>query len=75
VRVARVEGDLVNLQRSIFAVCHGFQPTTGCVHSRNEIHPPMLRVLTASPLTPDVLVMPWDAACYPRRGPVIGKAF
>src|SRR5215472_11138542 len=45
VRVARVEGELVNLQRSIFAVCHGFQPTTRGVHCRSEISPPMLRVL------------------------------
>src|SRR5215467_3487537 len=36
VRVARVEGELVNLQRSIFTVCHGFQPTTRCVHCRIE---------------------------------------
>src|SRR5215470_4396187 len=34
VRVARVEGDLVNLQRSIFAVGHGFQRTTCRVHCR-----------------------------------------
>src|SRR5215469_13822647 len=36
VRVARVEGELVNLQRSIVAFCHGCQPTTRCVHCRIE---------------------------------------
>jgi hypothetical protein len=41
VRVARVECDLVNLQRSIFAVRHGFQRTTCCVHCRIEIRSPL----------------------------------
>src|SRR6516225_11656907 len=42
VRVARVECDLVNLQRSIFAVRHGLQRTTCCVHCRIKIRPPLV---------------------------------